>query len=56
MGGDGSFARWMRESPQLARSDRVHYLPPGYERLGNALAEAVLAAYELGAGTGGGRK
>jgi lysophospholipase L1-like esterase len=46
MGGDGSFARWMKENPQLARSDRVHYLPPGYERLGEALADAVLGAYD----------
>ena len=46
MGGDGSFARWMKESPQLARSDRVHFLPPGYERMGEALADALAAAYD----------
>jgi lysophospholipase L1-like esterase len=46
MGGDGGFARWVRESPPLARGDRVHLTPAGYERLGEALAGALIGAYD----------
>ncbi len=46
MGGDGGFARWMRESPPLARGDRIHLTPAGYEQLGDALAGALIGAYE----------
>ncbi|HEV8550949.1 MAG TPA: GDSL-type esterase/lipase family protein [Polyangiaceae bacterium] len=46
MGGDGAFVRWMREVPALARGDRIHLTPPGYERLGEAVAEALLTGYE----------
>ena len=46
MGGDGSFARWLRASPPLARGDRIHFTPAGYEELGNAVARALIAGYE----------
>jgi lysophospholipase L1-like esterase len=46
MSGDGGFARWMRESPPLARGDRIHLTPAGYEQLGDALAAALIGAYE----------
>jgi len=46
MGGDGAFLRWMREVPALARGDRIHLLPAGYERLGEAVADALVAGYE----------
>jgi len=43
MGGEGSFARWAKEKPPLAARDGVHLGPSGYERLGAALAEQLLA-------------
>jgi lysophospholipase L1-like esterase len=46
MGGDGGFARFLRETPQLARSDRVHLTPAGYVKLGEALGTELLAAYD----------
>jgi len=46
MGGDGAFARWMREVPALSRGDRIHLMPAGYERLGEAVADALLSGYE----------
>jgi lysophospholipase L1-like esterase len=46
MGGEGGYTRWMKETPALARSDRVHLSPAGYERLGEALADAVTNAYD----------
>lgn len=42
MGGEGSFARWAKEKPPLAAPDRVHLSPGGYERIGKALAAAIL--------------
>ncbi len=46
MGGEGSYWQWLREDPPLARPDRLHLSPRGYEKLGNGFAEALLAAYE----------
>jgi len=46
MGGDGGFARFLRESPPLARADRVHLTPAGYLKLGEALASELLSAYD----------
>ena len=46
MGGDGAYVRWMREVPALARGDRIHFTPAGYERLGDAVADALLQGYE----------
>jgi lysophospholipase L1-like esterase len=46
MGGDGGFAHWLRETPPLARGDRIHLTPAGYEQLGEALAGALIGAYE----------
>ena len=46
MGGEGAFARWLRASPPLARGDRIHFTPAGYEELGNAVARALVAGYE----------
>jgi lysophospholipase L1-like esterase len=45
MGGDGSFARWAKEKPQLAGFDKVHLTPAGYAKLGDALARALLDSY-----------
>lgn len=46
MGGEGSFERFMRETPRLARPDRIHLTPKGYEKLGEATARELLRAYE----------
>lgn len=46
MGGEGGFARYLRETPQLARSDRVHLTPAGYQKLGEMLGEELLASYD----------
>jgi lysophospholipase L1-like esterase len=44
MGGTGSFVRWLRETPPLARGDRIHFTPLGYERMGEALADSMIAS------------
>jgi lysophospholipase L1-like esterase len=44
MGGTGSFLRWLKETPPLARGDRVHFTPLGYERMGEKLADSVIAS------------
>lgn len=48
MGGEGGFARWMNATPSLARPDRIHLSVDGYVKLGEALADALLLAYERG--------
>jgi lysophospholipase L1-like esterase len=48
MGGTNGFAHWMRETPPLARADRIHLTIQGYERLGEALATAILESYAAG--------
>jgi lysophospholipase L1-like esterase len=42
MGGEGSFTEWMGADPPLARRDRIHLTPAGYERVGAALVEQLL--------------
>jgi lysophospholipase L1-like esterase len=42
MGGEGSFSEWMSADPPLARRDRIHLTPAGYERVGAALVEQLL--------------
>jgi lysophospholipase L1-like esterase len=46
MGGPNGFAEWMRQTPPLARPDRIHLTIAGYERLGEALAVALIESYE----------
>jgi lysophospholipase L1-like esterase len=46
MGGDGAFERWLHASPPLARGDRIHLTPAGYEQLGDAVASALIGAYD----------
>lgn len=46
MGGDGGFARFLRETPQLARSDRIHLTPAGYQKLGDMLGDELIAGYD----------
>jgi len=44
MGGAGSIAAWRRLG--LAQPDLVHLTGPGYARLGNRLADALMTAFE----------
>ena len=44
MGGYGSIRRWRRS--RLARNDLVHLTGPGYQRLGDQFADALLAAVD----------
>jgi hypothetical protein len=44
MGGYGSIRRWRRSG--LARNDLVHLTGPGYQRLGDQFATALLAAVD----------
>ncbi len=46
MGGDGSYWHWLREEPPLARPDRFHFTALGYEKMGQAISQAILDAYE----------
>jgi lysophospholipase L1-like esterase len=46
MGAPNGFAAWMRETPPLARPDRIHLTIAGYERLGEAVANALLQSFE----------
>jgi lysophospholipase L1-like esterase len=39
----------MRENPPLARPDRIHLTIAGYERLGDALAAALVESHAGGA-------
>ncbi|HMR04987.1 MAG TPA: GDSL-type esterase/lipase family protein [Polyangiaceae bacterium] len=41
MGGEGSFARWMQESPPLGSPDRIHLTPKGYATLGKAVLQRL---------------
>lgn len=45
MGGPGAFSRWARQSPPLARGDRLHLTPKGYETVATAVADKLLEAY-----------
>ena len=46
MGGAGSYSRWARETPKLARGDRLHLSAKGYEVMANGMADRLLAAYD----------
>lgn len=45
MGGEGSYARWQRHDPPLARTDRVHLTVDGYRELGERLVPYLLAGF-----------
>jgi lysophospholipase L1-like esterase len=46
MGGAGGYSRWARQTPQLARGDRLHLSAKGYETMANAIADELFAAYD----------
>jgi lysophospholipase L1-like esterase len=45
MGGPGSYTHWANKLPPLARGDRLHLTPKGYEIVADALADKLLDAY-----------
>jgi len=45
MGGPGGYSHWQNKTPQLARGDRLHLTPKGYEVMADALTDKLLAAY-----------
>ncbi len=46
MGGPGSYGKWANKLPPLARGDRLHLTPKGYESVAEVLAQRLLAAYD----------
>jgi lysophospholipase L1-like esterase len=46
MGGEGSMARWVKASPQLAGGDLTHPTTLGAEVIGDMLSDALVNAYE----------
>jgi lysophospholipase L1-like esterase len=46
MGGPGGYSRWQNRSPSLARGDRLHLTPNGYEAVASVIADRLLVAYE----------
>lgn len=46
MGGAGGYSRWVRQTPQLARGDRLHLSAKGYEVMATAIGDELLARYE----------
>ncbi|HEY3252977.1 MAG TPA: GDSL-type esterase/lipase family protein [Polyangiaceae bacterium] len=46
MGGAGGYSRWLRQTPSLARGDRLHLTVKGYEQMANGIADQLLANYE----------
>ncbi len=46
MGGAGGYARWSRQTPSLARGDRLHLSAKGYEVMANGIADQLLADYD----------
>jgi lysophospholipase L1-like esterase len=45
MGGAGGYSRWVHQTPQLARGDRLHLTAKGYEAMANSIADQLLAQY-----------
>jgi len=46
MGGAGGYARWARQTPALARGDRLHLSAKGYEVMASGIADDLLAGYD----------
>ena len=45
MGGPRSILAWIQASPPLARKDHLHFTVKGYQALGDALFESLMALY-----------
>ncbi|MFM7484763.1 MAG: GDSL-type esterase/lipase family protein [Burkholderiaceae bacterium] len=52
MGGQGAAYRWLLANPPLMARDLIHFTPAGYQRLAQALAEALGWTSGLPANTG----
>jgi hypothetical protein len=50
MGGPGSYTKWANKLPPLARGDRLHLTPKGYESVADVMSRALLAAYDRSSG------
>ncbi|MEO8179119.1 MAG: GDSL-type esterase/lipase family protein [Deltaproteobacteria bacterium] len=46
MGGAGSMAEWARSNPRLGATDHIHLTTRGYVRMGMALGDAMMRAYD----------
>ena len=46
MGGQGSMAVWVNQTPPLASSDYVHFTPRGAEKVGDMLFDSLMLYYE----------
>lgn len=46
MGGPGSMREWVRAEPSLASPDHIHLNARGYVRMGMALSDAIMRAYD----------
>ncbi len=46
MGGAGSMVEWVRAHPRLGAMDHIHLTTRGYVRMGMALGDALLRAYD----------
>lgn len=55
MGGPGSYTRWANKTPQLARGDRLHLTPKGYETVAQGMGDQLLKAYDTAVGAAGRR-
>ena len=51
MGGPGSYSKWANKLPPLARGDRLHLTPKGYESVADVMSQALLAAYDRSTST-----
>lgn len=48
MGGPLSMTKWVHATPQMAKNDHIHLTRRGYVRLGMALVDAMMLAYDGG--------
>lgn len=46
MGGAGSMHEWTRSKPQMGAGDHIHFTRRGYVRMGMALGDALMRAYD----------
>ena len=46
MGGQGSMAQWVRQSPPLANEDYIHFTRRGAAKMGDMLYETLMLYYE----------
>lgn len=46
MGGEGSMVKWVKNRPQLAARDHIHFTPRGYVKKGMALGDALMRRYD----------